>query len=28
VPGLRITVSGIEPAQCRRIASDLRHCLG
>ncbi|RZS86423.1 transcriptional regulator PtsJ [Pigmentiphaga kullae] len=28
VPGLRITLSGIEPAQCRRLASDLRHCLG
>lgn len=28
VPGLRITLSGIEPAQCRQIASDLRHCLG
>lgn len=28
VPGLRITLSEIEPAQCRRIAADLRHCLG
>jgi len=28
VPGLRITLSGIEPAQCRQLASDLRHCLG
>lgn len=28
VPGLRITLSEIEPAQCRRLASDLRHCLG
>lgn len=28
VPGLRITISRIEPAQCARLAQDLRHSLG
>lgn len=28
VKGLRITISGIEPAQCARLAQDLKHSLG
>ncbi|MNV54575.1 hypothetical protein D3C71_1467730 [compost metagenome] len=28
VRGLRITISNIEPAQCARLAQDLKHSLG
>ena len=28
VKGLRITISNIEPAQCTRLAQDLKHSLG